>query len=154
MPIANLLLVDDERQFVEILSQRLARRDFAVTCAYGGQEALERLDNQEAVDVVILDVKMPGMDGVEATRLIKEKHPLVEIVMLTGRGEVNSAVEAIKSGAFDYLMKPCDLDQLIVKVNGAAKRKNDRESKILEVRIRPYITDREKDKLISAILES
>lgn len=150
----HLLLVDDERQFVEIMTQRLARRDFDVTAAFSGQEALDRLEADAGADVVLLDVKMPGMDGIEATRRIKQAHPLVEIVILTGHAAIDSAVEAIRHGAYDYLMKPTDLDALIAKVKQAADRKETRENRILEIRMRPYLSNREKDQLIDEVLKS
>ena len=150
----RLLLVDDERQFVEIMTQRLARRDFEVTAAFSGQEALDRLEVDAGVDVVLLDVKMPGMDGIETTRRIKQAHPLVEILILTGHAAIDSAVEAIRHGAYDYLMKPTDLDVLIMKVRQAADRKETRENRILEIRMRPYLSDREKDQLIEEVLKS
>ena len=154
MAPVSLLLVDDEQSFVEIISQRLRRRGFIVSYACNGQEALHRLEGDESIEVVILDVKMPGMDGIETLRMIKEKQPLVKIIMLTGHSTVNSAIEAMKLGALDYLMKPCDLDELVFKVKAAAKRKRIDETKILEARMKPYISRRDKDKIISKILDS
>jgi DNA-binding NtrC family response regulator len=150
----NLLLVDDEQTFVKIISQRLRRRGFSVAYAFSGQEALNRLEADDSIDVVILDIKMPGMDGIETLRLIKKKRPLVKIIMLTGHATVNSAIEAMKLGALDYLMKPCDLDELVFKVKDAANRKRIDETKILEARMKPYISKRDKDKIISKILDS
>ena len=97
---------------------------------------------------------MPGMEGIETIRMIKKKRPLVKIIMLTGHATVNSAIEAMKLGAFDYLMKPCDLDELVFKVKEAANRKRIDETKILETRMKPYISKRDKDKIISKILDS
>ena len=154
MAQTNLLLVDDEQSFVEIMSQRLRRRGFIVAYAFSGQEALNRLEADDSIDVVILDVKMPGMDGIETIRMIKKKRPLVKIIMLTGHATVNSAIEAMKLGAFDYLMKPCDLDELVLKVKEAANRKRIDETKILETRMKPYMSKRDKDKIISKILDS
>ncbi len=94
------------------------------------------------------------MDGLETLQKIKNKRPLIEIIMLTGHASVPSAVTAMKFGAFDYAMKPCDLDLLISKINAAANRKRDRENKILQIRMVPYITKRERDERISKILES
>jgi DNA-binding NtrC family response regulator len=85
--------------------------------------------------VVILDIKMPNMDGMTALKEIKSKFPLVEVIMLTGHATVETGIEGMKMGAFDYLMKPCDMDQLIEKVNEAAKRKRDQEEKIMEARM-------------------
>ena len=154
MTIANLLLVDDEQSFVEIMSQRLRKRGLTVDYAFSAQDALCRLEEDDSLEVVILDVKMPGMGGVETIRMIKKKRPLVEIIMLTGHATVNSAIEAIKLGAFDYLMKPCDLDELIFKVKKAAIRKRNHETKILEAQMKPYISKRERDDIISKILDS
>jgi DNA-binding NtrC family response regulator len=148
----RLLLVDDERQFVEVMTQRLARRGFDVIGASSGREALDRLAADAGVDVVLLDVKMPGMNGIEATRRIKQAHPLLEIVILTGHAAIDSAVEAIRHGAYDYLMKPADLDELIAKVKQAAGRKEARENRILEIRMRPYLSDRERAHLIAEVL--
>jgi DNA-binding NtrC family response regulator len=136
MAIANVLLVDDEVPFVETMTKRLNKRDLAVSTAFSGAEALEKLGKESDVEVVILDVKMPGMDGIETLREIKRKHPLVEVVMLTGHATVETAIEGMKLGAFDYLMKPCDMDILISKVGGAASRKRAQETKIVEARIK------------------
>lgn len=136
MPTANVLLVDDEVPFVETMTKRLTKRDLQVSTAFSGPEALEKLDKDSRVEVVILDVKMPGMDGIETLTEIKRKHPLVEVVMLTGHATVETAIEGMKLGAFDYLMKPCDMDVLISKVSGAASRKREHEQKIVEARIK------------------
>ena len=130
------LVVDDEVAVVEALARRLDRRGLKVGTASSGQQALDRLEEggASATDVVILDVKMPGMDGLETLRRIKERHPLVEVIMLTGHATVESAIEGMKRGAFDYLMKPCDLETLVAKLDQAGIRKRDHESKILEAR--------------------
>jgi DNA-binding NtrC family response regulator len=132
----SVLVVDDEVQFVETLVKRLAKRGVKTGSAHSGQEALEVLAGSGATrtDVVVLDVKMPGMDGLETLAAIKEKHPLVEVIMLTGHATVESAIEGMKRGAFDYLMKPCDLDLLMDKLNQAAVKKRAHEAKILEAR--------------------
>jgi DNA-binding NtrC family response regulator len=150
----NLLLVDDEQSFVEIMSQRLRRRGFIVSYACSGKDALNGLEADNSIEVVILDVKMPGMDGIETLRMIKKKRPLVKVIMFTGHATVDSAIEAMKLGAIDYLMKPCDLDELVFKVKEAANRKRSHETKIMEARMRPYISKRDKDKIISKILDS
>ena len=97
-----VLLVDDEVPFVETMTKRLSKRQLTVIAAYSGREALEKLE-KNAVDVVILDVKMPGMDGIETLKEIKGAHPLVEVIMLTGHATVETAVEGMRLGAFDYL---------------------------------------------------
>lgn len=132
----SVLIVDDEPAFVETLVKRLEKRDLRVAAAHSGREALEKLanDGPAKTDVVVLDVKMPEMDGLETLARIKEAHPLIEVIMLTGHATVESAIEGMKRGAFDYLMKPCELDVLLAKVNEAANKKRDHEAKILEAR--------------------
>ena len=132
----SVLLVDDEVAFVETLVKRLAKRDVRVSAAHSGQEALDKLADSgpTKIDVVILDVKMPGMDGLEALARIKEEHPLIEVIMLTGHATVESAIDGMKKGAFDYLMKPCDVDVLLEKLNEATDKKREHEEKILEAR--------------------
>jgi DNA-binding NtrC family response regulator len=132
----SVLLVDDEEAFVEALGRRLDKRGFRVATATSGPQALEALEKGGAtrIDVVILDVKMPGMDGLETLAAVKERHPLVEVVMLTGHATVESAIEGMKRGAFDYLMKPCEMDVLTAKLEQAGQKKRDHEAKILEAR--------------------
>ena len=142
MAIANILLVDDEVPFVEAITRRLVKRNLQVSSAFSGMEALERLGKDSAVEVVILDVKMPGMDGIETLREIKKRHPLVEVVMLTGHATVETAIDGMKLGAFDYLMKPCEIETLVSKVSEAAARKRKQEEKILEARLKEITTRR------------
>ena len=132
----SVLVVDDEVQFVETLAKRLVKRGVKVRAAHSGQQALDALEGGGATrtDVVVLDVKMPGMDGLETLAAIKKLHPLVEVIMLTGHATVESAIEGMKHGAYDYLMKPCDLDVLMEKINRAAVKKREHEAKILEAR--------------------
>jgi Na+:H+ antiporter, NhaA family len=111
-----VLLVDDEEAFVKAMERRLSLRKIDIMTAFSGEEALRKLQDELLVDVVILDLKMPGMGGLETLRLIKERHPLVEVIILTGHGAIDTAVQGMKDGAFDYLAKPCDLDELIEKV--------------------------------------
>jgi len=136
MTVAHVLLVDDEVPFVETMVKRLGKRQLSVESAFSGQEALDLLDKGSGVEVVILDVKMPGMDGIQALREIKRRHPLVEVIMLTGHATVESAIDGMKLGAFDYLMKPCDMEQLVAKVREAAQRKRQQENKIVEARMK------------------
>ena len=150
----HILLVDDEQGFVDALSRRLVSRGYEAAYVLSGEAALRILNENKNIDVVLLDVKMPGMDGMETLRRIKARHPLVETIMLTAHAAVATAVEAMRIGARDHLMKPCDLPELTAKVEAAARRKRERESKIMDVRSRPYITDREKETLIAAILAS
>ena len=137
MAVANILLVDDEVPFVEAMTRRLTRREMRVDTAFSGQEALECLNTcGGTVEVVILDVKMPGMDGIQTLREIKARYPLVEVIMLTGHATVESAIEGMSLGAFDYLMKPCDMDVLIAKVKEASNRKRRHEEKIIQARLK------------------
>jgi two-component system, OmpR family, response regulator VicR len=142
MSIANVLLVDDEISFVEAFSERLVIRNLEISKAFSGEEALQALEENKNVEVVILDVKMPEMDGIETLAEIKKKFPLVEVIMLTGQATVESAIEGMKQGAFDYLMKPCDIDQLMAKVNEAAAKKRRHEEKIIQARIKEITSRR------------
>ncbi|MDL1966264.1 MAG: response regulator, partial [Candidatus Desulfofervidus auxilii] len=105
-----------------------------ILTAFSGEEALKTLESNKDVDVIILDVKMPGMDGIQTLREIKAKFPLIEVIMLTGHGTIESAVEGMKLGAFDYLMKPCEIEELMTKVNEAISKKRDHEKKIRDAR--------------------
>ena len=131
-----VLLVDDEVPFVETMTKRLSRRNLSVLTAHSGEEGLERLLEHENVDIVILDLKMPGVDGIQTLRAIRKDHPLVEVIVLTGHGTVETGIEAMRLGAFDFLSKPCNLDQLVVKIQEAKSLKRKREEKITLARIR------------------
>ena len=136
MSIANILLVDDEVSFVEAFSERLELRNLEISKAFNGEDALRALEENKKIEVVILDVKMPGMDGIETLAEIKKKFPLVEVIMLSGQATVESAIEGMKQGAFDYLMKPSDIDQLMAKVTEAVAKKRQHEEKIIQARIK------------------
>ncbi|WP_338669605.1 response regulator [Pseudodesulfovibrio methanolicus] len=140
---ARVLLVDDEKGFVDTMAKRLENRGYTVGVAYDGPQAINALGKGDIFfDVVVLDVKMPGMDGNEALKRIKADHPLVEVIMLTGHATVESAIEGMKSGAFDYLMKPCDLESLMAKIGEAQDKKEAHENKILEARARHIVLRR------------
>lgn len=123
------MLVDDEKDFVEMLSLRLTEIGETVVTAYNGGECLQALEKTE-IDVIILDVKMPGMDGVETLQEIKKRYPLVEVIMLTGHGTKEAAVEGMKLGAFDFLFKPANFEDLTAKLNKARQRKHDQMERI------------------------
>jgi DNA-binding NtrC family response regulator len=125
----RMMLVDDEERFLETTKKLLARKGYDALTATSGSEALEKLMT-ENVHVVILDVKMPGMDGVDTLKAIKSRYPLVEVIMLTGHATVESAVDGLKSGATDYLMKPADLDELVKKAEEAFEKRQRLEEKI------------------------
>lgn len=130
----RVLLVDDEEKFADYLKKRLVNRDFDVVVAFSGEEAIKKV-KETNFDVVILDVLMPGIDGIEALRAIKNLKPLTEAIMLTGHASVESGVEGMKLGAYDYLMKPCDTDELVSKINKAYERKAEQESRIREAKV-------------------
>ena len=142
MAVANVLLVDDEAPFVETMTKRLTKRKLEVKTASNGPEALKVLDKNPTVEVVILDVKMPGMDGVETLKEIKKRHPLVEVIMLTGHATVETAIDGMKLGALDYLMKPCEMDLLMAKVEEAAAKKRSHENKIVAARLKEITSRR------------
>ena len=135
-----VMLVDDEVPFVETMAKRLEKRNLQIISAHDGQEALEKLNKNRNVDVVILDVKMPGMDGIEVLREIKKTHPLIEVIMLTGHATVETAIEGMKLGAYDYLMKPCELEELMAKVEAATKKRRAHEEKIREAEIKKALS--------------
>jgi DNA-binding NtrC family response regulator len=134
-----VLLVDDEVPFVETMTKRLTKRELLVLTAFSGLEALEKLAKEKRVDVVILDVKMPGMDGIQTLGEIKRMYPLVEVVMLTGHGTIDTAIEGMKQGAFDYLLKPTNIDLLMAKVQEAKEKKRDHEEKITQARLQEIV---------------
>jgi two-component system, OmpR family, response regulator CpxR len=130
----KVLLVDDEEQFVEVLSQRLDARGFKVDTAFNGDDAIDFLNSHDA-DVVILDVQMPGRDGLETLREIKRIKPIVEVIMLTGHGTVETAIQGMKLAAYDYLMKPTDTAELVDKINKAYQRKKEQEDRIRQAEV-------------------
>ncbi|HKL82720.1 MAG TPA: response regulator [Desulfobacter sp.] len=131
----KILIVDDEKDFVEMFSLRLNRQGEKVSAAYSGQEALDLLEKTK-IDVVILDIRMPGMDGIETLKKIKARYPLIEVILLTGHGSTETAVEGMKSGAFDYLMKPADFEDISEKLTNAWNRKNEQEERIRKAEAR------------------
>ena len=130
----RVLLVDDEKDFIDALSQRLEMRDFAVGKACNGSEALGLIEEHE-YDVIVLDVRMPGEDGIQILKRLKELKPLTEVIMLTGHATVQIAIEGMKFGAYDFLMKPADTDLLVGKINLAYKLKFDHEERIRQAQI-------------------
>jgi DNA-binding response OmpR family regulator len=125
----RIMLVDDEERFLQTTQKLLAKNGYEAITATNGLECLQKLE-QELVHVVILDVKMPDMDGVETLKRIKQQFPMTEVIMLTGHATAESAVEGMKSGATDYLVKPADIETLIAKAEAAFNRRVDLENKI------------------------
>jgi DNA-binding NtrC family response regulator len=134
----NMMLVDDEERFLTTTKRLLSKKGYDVLTAESGTEALEKLKTHN-IHVVILDVKMPGMDGITALKEIKRRFPMVEVIMLTGHATVESAVEGLKSGATDYLMKPTDVNVLIEKAEEAFEKRQRLEEMIRVARTRTYM---------------
>ena len=132
MEKCRVLLVDDERDFLEVLTRRLGKRDVNVVGVSSGGEALQYLQANE-IDVAVLDVRMPGMDGITVLREIKKLNPLIEVIMLTGHASLEVALEGMRSGAFDYLMKPAEIDELLYKIQDAHRAKTIQEGKIAQL---------------------
>ncbi|MGA7874738.1 MAG: response regulator, partial [Desulfoferrobacter sp.] len=118
----RVLVVDDELDFLETIVKRLQRRKIDVSGVESGKAALDLLEHQH-FDVVILDVRMPGMDGLETLKEMKKKRPLMEVIMLTGHASVESGMQGMQLGAFDYVMKPASINDLLEKIQQAHERK-------------------------------
>ena len=130
----NLLIVDDEVQFLESMTKRLEVRDFNVIAVDRGGKALEAA-RTHPVDVALVDLKMPGMNGEKTLKALKNEHPWMEVVILTGHGSIDSAVECTRIGACSYLQKPCDLDRILSVLAEAYKKKVMNKMKIAEDRM-------------------
>jgi DNA-binding NtrC family response regulator len=130
----KLLVVDDEVRFLNTLTKRLSLRDFDVTTASSGQEALELAQFQD-FDLVLLDLRMPGMSGEEVLRLFKEQHPLTEVVILTGHGSVESAVECKQAGSYMYLQKPAETTELLRMLKEAYQKRLQRKLALSEEKL-------------------
>ncbi len=118
----RLLIVDDEVRFIETLSRRLGLRDFDVTAVTSGKEALKTAEQQQ-FDLAIVDLKMPEMSGERLLEILKQRDPRIEVVMLTGHGSIDSAVKCTKLGAFCYLQKPCETDDLLAVLREAYQKR-------------------------------
>ncbi len=134
----KVLLVDDEVVFTENMSLLLTTRGYQVTAVNNGEGAIRALEEDD-FDVVVLDLKMPGMDGIATLKEIKKLGLFTETLILTGHGAIDTAMEAVKLGAYDYLTKPCDIDELTEKIEEARKRKDDEESKDRDKKIQKVI---------------
>ena len=126
----HVLVVDDEQDFLKLIKRRLTRRNLDVDTASTGQEALDFL-RDTPVDVVILDVRMPGLDGIETLKEIRKRHRGTAVIMLTGHGSMQSGIEGISHGAYDYILKPFSIDDLLERIRAACEhaqlRRGDRE---------------------------
>jgi len=118
----KVLLVDDEEGYASILSKRLAKRNFEVTTALSGSQGIQEVRSKD-YDVVILDLKMEDMDGIEVLKIFKKLLPGMEVIMLTGHGSERAAREGVNFGAYDYLTKPCELEDLVEKIREAYEKR-------------------------------
>lgn len=114
----KLLVVDDEPDFLKLIERRLTKRNIDVDTVTNGETALQYLGNYP-VDVVVLDVRMPGMNGMEVLKQIRKRFPDVEVILLTGHGSIQSGIEGISQGAYDYILKPFSIDNLLERIRGA-----------------------------------
>ncbi|MFP5213505.1 MAG: sigma-54-dependent transcriptional regulator [Acidobacteriota bacterium] len=130
----RVLIVDDEPDFLETIVKRLKKRKIDASGVSSGKEALALLEAQ-VFDVVVLDVRMPGMDGIETLREMKRMRPVMEVIMLTGHASVESGMQGMQLGAFDYMMKPADIDELLEKIRQAYQRKSLHEDRLKEDKI-------------------
>ena len=135
----RILLVDDEEDFVQALSERLEMRDYDVTTSLSGEDAIAKI-KQYNYDVVILDVLMPGLTGIDVLREVKGIKPLTEVIMLTGHATVETAIEGMKLGANDYLMKPCETEDLVSKIQRAHGKKAEHEERIRAAKVKEIIS--------------
>ena len=139
MAMFRILVVDDEVDFLETIVNRLEKRKLNATGVTSGEEAIALLKEQ-LFDVIILDIKMPGgMDGIEALREIKKIQPLVEVILLTGHASVETSIEGMKLGAFDYCLKPIKFEDLLQKMGAAFEKKSTHDKKIKDAKIKELI---------------
>ena len=135
---SKILLVDDEVIFASNMAKLLNKRGYLVTAVEDGESALQELEKQD-FDVVVLDIKMPGLDGIATLKEIAKMGLLTQVLILTGHGSVDTAIEALKLGAYDYLTKPCEIDELIEKIEGAWGKKDENVKKELDENIRRIV---------------
>jgi len=136
MDYFSILIVDDEEDFLETIVKRLQKRNIDTVGVTSAEKALALMD-QRLFDVVVLDIKLPGgMDGIEALREMKRRAPLTEVILLTGHASVETSIEGMKLGAFDYLLKPVKLEDLLLKIGEAFEKKDVHEQKIRKAKIK------------------
>ena len=135
---SKILLVDDEVIFTKNMSKLLTNRAYRVTAVNSGDAAIHALEKED-FDVVVLDLKMPGMDGIATLREIKQLGLFTETLILTGHGSIHTALEAIKLGAYDFLAKPCEVDELVAKLEAAWEKKDEAEKKDIETKIQKVV---------------
>jgi DNA-binding NtrC family response regulator len=137
----SVLLVDDEKDFIETLGERLKIRDFDVETAISGDDALKKIQKYD-FDVIVLDVLMPGKDGIETLKEIKKIKQLPQVIMLTGHATVETAIEGMKQGAYDYLMKPTETKDLIDKISKAYQLVAEQKERIRQAEIDKIVKKR------------
>lgn len=135
---SRILLVDDEHVFLENMSKLLTDRGYNVTTVDSGDRAIKTLQDKD-FDVVVLDLKMPGMDGITTLKEIKKLGLFTETLILTGHGSIDTALEAVKIGAYDFLAKPCEIEELVAKIEDAWKKKDNGEKKDLDEKIKKVV---------------
>jgi DNA-binding NtrC family response regulator len=139
MDMFRIMVVDDEVDFLETVVNRLQKRQLNATGVTSGEEAVALL-KEELFDVIILDIKMPGgMDGIETLREIKRIQPLIEVILLTGHASVETSIEGMKLGAFDYCLKPIKFEELLQKMAAAFEKKSTHDKKIRDAKIQQLI---------------
>lgn len=137
----KVLIADDEKEFIETLAQRLEMRDFDVTTVDSGGAAIKIAEKID-FDVIILDVQMPGINGIDALKKIKEITPLIPVIMLTGEATVENAIQGMKLGAFDFLIKPTETDRLSDKIKQAHAHKHAHQERIRQAEIENILRTR------------
>jgi len=135
---AKILLVDDEAVFTTNMSKLLNSRGYNATAVNSGSRAIEALEN-EVFDVIVLDLKMPGMDGISTLKEIRKLDVFTETLILTGHGSIDTALDALKLGAYDYLTKPCEIGELVAKIEGAWEQKDEAEKKDIQEKIHKVV---------------
>jgi len=137
----KVLLVDDEEEFIETLAQRLELRDLSITTVFSGESAIAMAEKID-FDVIILDILMPEITGIDALKEIKKFKPLTPVILLTGEATVENAIQGMKMGAFDFLMKPADTDLLVKKINQANALKQEHDERIRQAEIENILKTR------------
>ncbi|MBT3487968.1 MAG: response regulator [Desulfobacula sp.] len=135
---SKILLVDDEEIFADNMAKLLQNRQYKVTAVYNGESAIKALE-KENFDVIVLDLKMPGMNGIATLKKIKNLGLFTETLLLTGHGSVESAIEALRMGAYDFLAKPCEIDDLVEKIEGAWRKKDQAWKKDMEEKLKRVV---------------
>jgi len=139
--VEKVLLVDDEEEFLEALSERMRAREMEVSTSTSPAEALKRIEN-ESFDAIVLDFQMPEMDGLQVLKILKEKRPELQVILLTGHATLQKGIEAMKLGAMDFLEKPADLDTLSDKIKKAKTKKMILVEKQIEEKVKRIIMDK------------